>query len=154
MKKRKGWRGVNPRPMVLRASALPLRPDVFCSPLRRVVSCISYYGREERKYNRSEWCSGRALAFKTIGRGFAPRQCFVFFTRRRRRLVSIYQSYYGREEIKNNRSEWCRGRALAFKTIGRGIAPRQRFFFFRRRRRVRLLVAAYDLPLTSTCENK
>ena len=34
-----------------------------------------------------------ALAFKTIGRGFAPRNCFVFFTRPRRRRVSIYQSY-------------------------------------------------------------
>ena len=49
----------------------------------------------------SEWCGGRALAFKTIGRGFAPRQHFVFFTRRRRRRVSIYQSYYGREETKD-----------------------------------------------------
>ena len=37
----------------------------------------SYYHREEiKKYNRSEWCSGRALAFKTIGRGFASRNCF------------------------------------------------------------------------------
>ena len=47
---------------------------------------------------RSEWCRGKALAFKTIGRGFAPRQPFLFFTRRRRRRVSIYKSYYGREE--------------------------------------------------------
>ena len=37
----------------------------------------------------------RALAFKTIGHGFAPRQRFVFFTRRRRRRVSIYKSYIG-----------------------------------------------------------
>ena len=82
----------------------------------------SYHHREEIKYNRSEWCSGKALAFKTIGRGFAPRQRFVFFTRGRRRGVLIYQSYYGREEIKYNRSEWCSGKALAFKTIGRGFA--------------------------------
>ena len=25
-------------------------------------------------------------------------------------FVSIYQSYYGREETKDNRSEWCGGR--------------------------------------------
>ena len=55
----------------------------------------SYHHREEIKYNRSEWCSGRAQAFKTIGHGFAPRQRFVFFTRPRRRRVSIYQSYIG-----------------------------------------------------------
>ena len=42
----------------------------------------------------------KALAFKTIGRGFAPRTRFVFFTRRRRRRVSIYKSYvtYRRQE--------------------------------------------------------
>ena len=72
---------------------------------------------------------GKAQAFKTIGRGFAPRQRFVFFTRRRRRRLSIYQSYYGREEINNNMSEWCRGKAPAFKTIGRGFAPRQSLSF-------------------------
>ena len=44
---------------------------------------------------RSEWCSGRALALKTIGRGFMPRQPFLFFTRRRRLRVSLYQSYIG-----------------------------------------------------------
>ena len=55
----------------------------------------SYHHREEIKYNRSEWCSGRAMAFKTIGRGFAPRQSFLFFERRRRRLVPIYISYFG-----------------------------------------------------------
>ena len=59
-----------------------------------------------------------------VGRGFAPRQRFVFFTRRRRRRVSIYQSYYGREEAKYSRSECCGGRALAFKTIGRVFASR------------------------------
>ena len=78
----------------------------------------SYHHREEIKYNRSEWCSGRAQAFKTIGRGFAPRQRFVFFTRRRSERLSIYQSYYGREEINNSRSEWRSGKALAFKTTG------------------------------------
>ena len=82
----------------------------------------------------------RALAFKTIGRGFAHRQHFGFFTCRRRRRVSIYQSYYGREETKENRSEWCGGRALAFKTIGRGFAPRQHFGFFTRRRRRRVSI--------------
>ena len=61
-------------------------------------------------------------------------QCFVQFINHR-------------EEIKYNRSEWCSGRALAFKTIGRGFAPRTRFVFFRRRRRVRLLAAAHDLPI-------
>ena len=37
VKKRKGWRGVNPRPMVLRASALPLHHSdlmYFVSSLR------------------------------------------------------------------------------------------------------------------------
>ena len=75
--------------MVLNASALPLRH----SDLQCFVQFINH--REEIKYNRSEWCSGRAQAFKTIGHGFAPRQRFVFFTRRRRRRVSIYQSYIG-----------------------------------------------------------
>ena len=50
------------------------------TPRRPGVSCISYYRREEPIYNRSEWCRGKALAFKTRGRGFAPRQRFVFFT--------------------------------------------------------------------------
>ena len=45
--------------------------------------------------NRSEWGRGKARAFKTIGRGFAPRQPFLFFTRRRRRCVSLYTSYIG-----------------------------------------------------------
>ena len=34
---------------------------------------------------------------------------------------------------RTNRSEWGRCKALAFKTIGRGFAPRQRFFYFRDR---------------------
>ena len=69
-----------------------------------------FFLREETKYNRFEWCG------------------------RRRRRVSIYQSYYGREEAKY-RSEWGRGKALAFqfikasKTIGRGFAPRQSLSF-------------------------
>ena len=96
---------------------------------RRLSIYQSYYGREEVNNSRSEWRSGKALAFKTTGRGFTPRQAFLFFTRRRRRRVSIHQSYYGREEINNNRSEWCSGRALAFKTIGRGFAPRQSLSF-------------------------
>ena len=41
----------------------------------------------------------KALAFKPTGRGFAPRQPFLFFERRRRRLVSIYQSYIGRDQF-------------------------------------------------------
>ena len=49
--------------MVLNDSALPLRH----SDLQCFVQIINH--REEIKYNRSEWCSGRALAFKTIGRG-------------------------------------------------------------------------------------
>ena len=80
------------------------------------------------------------LAFKAIGRGFAPRNCFVFFTRPRRRRVSIYQSYDRREETKYNRSEWCGGRVLAFKAIGRGFAPRNCFVFFTRPRRRRVSI--------------
>ena len=81
-------------------------------------------------HHREEWCSGRALAFKTIGPGFAPRQRFVFFTRRRWRRVSIYQSYYGREGPTGRSG--VGDKALAFKTIGRGFAPRQPFLFFTR----------------------
>ena len=120
--------------MVLNASALPLHhSDLLVYTL--------YYRREETKYNRSEWCSGRALAFKPTGRGFAPRQSLSFS----HVDVSIYQSYIGglppasalsfshvdvgptpprpdvscisyyrREETIYNRSEWCRGKALAF----------------------------------------
>ena len=49
------------------------------TPRRPGVSCISYYCREEPIYNRSEWGRGKALALKTIGLGFAPRQRFLFF---------------------------------------------------------------------------
>ena len=38
----------------------------------------SYHHREEIEYNRSEWCTGRVLAFKPTGRGFAPRQSLSF----------------------------------------------------------------------------
>ena len=146
--------------MVLNASALPLHhSDLLVYTL--------YYRREETKYNRSEWCSGRALAFKPTGRGFAPRQSLSFS----HVDVSIYQSYisglppasalsfshvdvgptplrpdvscisyYRREETTYNRLEWCRGKALAFKTIGRGFAPRQPFLFFRHRRRRRVSI--------------
>ena len=70
VKKTKRWREANrrpldkayyrqhmPRPMVLNDSALPLRH----SDLQCVVQFINH--REEIKYNRSEWLSGRALAF-------------------------------------------------------------------------------------------
>ena len=30
------------------------------------------------KYNRSEWGRGKAMSFKTIGRGFVPRQSLSF----------------------------------------------------------------------------
>ena len=39
---------------------------------------------EKDKALAGGWCIGRALAVKTIGRGFAPRTRFVFFRRRRR----------------------------------------------------------------------
>ena len=84
--KKKSCRGANPRTMVLNACALPIHHSdlLFLVPFpRHMTYDKSYHHREEIKYNRSEWCSGRALAFKTIGRGFAPRQRFVFFTRRR-----------------------------------------------------------------------
>ena len=118
--------------MVLNASALPLHHSdlLFFVPFpRHMTYDKSYHHREVIKYIRSEWCRGRALALKTIGRGFAPRQRFVFFTRRLGQRVSIYQSYYGREETSNCRSAWGRGKALAFKTIGRGFAPRQSLSF-------------------------
>ena len=86
-----------------------------------------------------------------IGRGFAPRQPFLFF-RRRRRFYN-YQSYLGfdsRQSLsfshvnvgdafhfmndisqrKTNRSEWCRGKALAFKSIGRFGGRRTPFLWF------------------------
>ena len=83
VKKRKGLRGANPQPMVLNASALPLHHSdlLFLVPfLRHITYDKSYYCREEIKYNRSEWRSGKALAFKTIGRGSAPRQRVFFHT--------------------------------------------------------------------------
>ena len=67
----------------------------FIRRRRRFLIYKSYYGREETKYNRSEWCSGRALAFKTTGRWFDSRHPFLFFRRRHRRRVSIYNSYIG-----------------------------------------------------------
>ena len=83
-------------------------------------------------------------------------------------LTHIFQSHLAGVRCLN----WCIGRALAFKTIGRGFDKlrvtstcekekalarrepatcgfeRQRQpFFFKRRRRIRLLAEAYDLPL-------
>ena len=40
------------------------------TPLRPVDTYTLYFRREETKYNRSGWCTGRALALNTIGRGF------------------------------------------------------------------------------------
>ena len=82
--------------------------------------------------NRSEWRRGKSLEFKTRDRGFASPQQRTQAYNFTDEFVSIYKSYYRREEIKYNRSEWCSGRALAFKTIGCGFAPRQRFVFFTR----------------------
>ena len=59
----------------------------------------------------------KALAFKPTGRGFAPRQRFVFFTRRRRRRVRLLAAAYDLT-------------LRLIKTIGCGFAPRQRFLFF------------------------
>ena len=91
---------------------------------RRRNTGRSGVGERRWRFNLS-----RRFNLSIIYRRFASSQRFVFFTRRRRRRVSIYQSYYGREEIKENRSEWCGGRALASKTIGRGFAPRQSLSF-------------------------
>ena len=66
VKKTMCWGGANPRPMVLNASALPIHHSDL---LFQIIS-----SRVEIKYNRSECCRGKALAFKTKGRGFAPRQ--------------------------------------------------------------------------------
>ena len=93
----------------------------------------------QRRTNRSEWCRGNTLAFKSIGRAFAPRPRFVLFRHRRR--VSIYKSYC-REETKYNRSEWRRGKALEFKSRDQWFDCRQRFLFFTRRlrRRVQFII--------------
>ena len=75
--------------------------------LSATISCICN--------NRSEWCRGKALAFKTIGRGFTHffsiiycrGKALEFKTRdsdfsfsfiRRRQRVSIHKSYYRRKE--------------------------------------------------------
>ena len=86
----------------------------------------SYVAEREQETTGRSGVGDKALAFKPIGRGFAPRQPFLFFTHPRRRRVLIYQSYYRREETKYNRSEWCSGRALAFKTIGLENTGKQR----------------------------
>ena len=62
----------------------------------------SYVAEREQETTGRSGVGDKALAFKPIGRGFAPRQPFLFFTRPRRRRVLIYQSYYRREE-KNTR---------------------------------------------------
>ena len=81
LKLTKRWRGANPRPLdkaydrqhMLRGDETNLytcEKDAF-----QFVNDIS-----QRKTNRWEWCRGKALecqAFKTIGRGFAPRQLFL-----------------------------------------------------------------------------
>ena len=73
----------------------------------------SYYHREEiKKYNRSEWCSGRALAFKTIGRGFASRNCFFSQVHIEHILVNVKK--------RQN---------MEFKNRGRWFKSRQSFFF-------------------------
>ena len=68
------------------------------------------------------WTSGERNAImarrRLYNRNFGPR---ATITLRARSLM-----FYNRL----SRSAWCRGRALTFKTIGRGFAPRQRFVFF------------------------
>ena len=61
--------------------------------------------------------------------------------------IALGRAIFCGKGTRNNRSEWRRGKVLAFKTIGRGFAPRTCFVFFRPRRGVRLLIAAYDLSL-------
>ena len=133
MKEKKNSRGANPRPMVLNASVPPLHHSdlLFLTPFpRHMTYDKSYHHREEIKYNRSG---------VVVGPGFAPRQPFLFFKRFINHIpVVTYNSYYRREEIKYNRSGWCSGRALTFKTLGRGFAPRQHFLFFTRKRRRRV----------------
>ena len=121
MKKRKGWRGATTRPMVLNASALPLHHSDLLVHIHYII--------EERRRNttgRSGVVVGRWRSI--IYRRFPSSQRFVFFTRRRRRRVSIYQSYYRREEAKYSRSEWGRGKALASTCekdkLWRGANPR------------------------------
>ena len=72
MKKRKGWRGANPRPVGLNARALPLH-HVNLGDAFQFINDIS-----QKRTNRSEWCRDKALAFKAIGHGFAPRQSLAF----------------------------------------------------------------------------
>ena len=49
--------------IIYRRFASRQRFPFFTRRRRRSVSNYqSYYGREETKYNRSEWCTGRALA--------------------------------------------------------------------------------------------
>ena len=56
---------------------------------------------------------GRALAFKTTGRGFAPRQRFLFFTRRLDKVFKLINQISQRGDMKHQVRK-----LLAFKTIG------------------------------------
>ena len=88
------------------------------------------------------YCRGKVLEFKTRDRGFAPRQPFPFFRRRRRRRFYNYQSYLGFASSQSLSSshvdvgdafQFINGRPTGptFKTIGRGFASRHCFLFFR-----------------------
>ena len=105
------------------------------TPLRPVGTYTLYYRREETKYIRSAWCSGRALAFKTIGRGFAPRQSLSFSN------VDVGDAFQFMNHIMSERytcekksaRRWREANPLSLvlnsSDIGHGFAPRQSLSF-------------------------
>ena len=64
------------------------------------------------------------LAFYVVGSLPAPALSFSYVD-----IGDAFQIINDISQGRTNRSEWCSGKALAFKAICRGFVPRQRCLF-------------------------
>ena len=129
--KDKLWRDSNHLSLVLN---YPTPPDPTFSDVHigDAFQFINHISQRRDKKLQVGVASGKALAFKTVGRGFAPPRV-VFFMHRRRRRLSIYKSYIAEKRDETTGMSGV-GVTLAFKCRDRRVDSRQCFFFFRQRR--------------------
>ena len=106
VKKRKSWRGANPRPVGLNASAFPLpHSDLQC--FVKFINNIMAERIQNSGVGERRWRSNPQVAGSRPASSFSFSDIFINHI-----PVVKYNSYYRREEIKYNRSEWRRGKAL------------------------------------------